>query len=598
MFFRKIDFLSPAITLYYKGDESHSSIVSGILTIIVYSICLIFGILYAIQFIKKENPQVYYYNRFIEDAGEFIVNSSSMFSFIQILDTNKNIPDIVDFDLLNIIGIEVTIDLYQDNNDLSKYNHWIYGPCNNSTDIEGIKELIKFEHFTESACIRKYYNKEDKKYYNINEKNFICPKILHGCGHPNRTFYGIIIEKCKNTTLKLLSDGKYCKPKTEIINYIKKRSIALKLIDQYTDMFNYTNPYTKYFYSISNGLFEESYTTNHLNFNPSKLISDEGIFVSNKKEKVSYLFDLNEKITSSSLDSGIYVTYYYWMQRRMQYYERVYSKIQDALSNVGGICSIILTVTKIINYLVNQFVILIDMSIYMNEIDNSIKNNKKIFKFSVENKCEIDSNNNLNKLYPPKKSHFDQSGLFKEKLNNLDNNIAVIKRNKGHKKTICINNDSINKNQLLIESNNTNDVSINKKLTRRKTDFSLSYKSLNNFVKEKADSRGSCIILQERVFRNIFNNKDEKSSVDTNESKQVNNENSKTYKLRFCHYICYLITLKKKYSNMKLYKDFRVKMISEENLILSNLNIDILLKKYIKDLDITEQGLEVGRNAL
>ena len=122
-----MDFLSPSITLYYKGDESHSSIFSGVLTIIVYSICITFGILYAIQFINKTNPQVYYYNRYVEDAGEFIINSSSMFSFIQILDTKKNIPDIVDFDLLNIIGIEETIDLYQENNDLSKYNHWLYG---------------------------------------------------------------------------------------------------------------------------------------------------------------------------------------------------------------------------------------------------------------------------------------------------------------------------------------------------------------------------------------------------------------------------------------------------------------------------------------
>ena len=49
---------------------------------------------------------------------------------------------------------------------------------------------------------------------------------------------------------------------------------------------------------------------------------------------------------------------------------------------------------------------------------------------------------------------------------------------------------------------------------------------------------------------------------------------------------------------MKLYKDFRVKMISEENLIWNNLNIDILPKKYIKGLDNTEQGLEGGQNTL
>ena len=66
--------------------------------------------------------------------------------------------------MVSIIGIELTLDLYQEDKDLTKYYHWLYGPCNNSIDIEGIRKLITFDHFTESACIRKYYIKEDKKY--------------------------------------------------------------------------------------------------------------------------------------------------------------------------------------------------------------------------------------------------------------------------------------------------------------------------------------------------------------------------------------------------------------------------------------------------
>ena len=314
MFIRKLDLLSPSITLYYKGENSHSSTFAGLLTIIVCLICLTFGIYYVIQYFNKSNPQVCYYNRYVEDAGEFPVNSSSMFSFIQLLDTAKNIPDSIDFDLITIIGLEETVDMYQDDNDLTKYNHWLYGYCNNSTDITGIKELITFDHFTESACIRKYYNKDERKYYNTNENGFRWPNILHGCSHPNRTFYGIVVEKCRNTTLKLLSDGKYCKPKEDIVNYIKTRSISFQLIDQFTDILNYTTPYRKYFYSISNGLFEESYTTNHLNLNPTKLISDEGYFFEMKKVTLSYFFELNEKVTSSSGESGIYVAFYFWMQ--------------------------------------------------------------------------------------------------------------------------------------------------------------------------------------------------------------------------------------------------------------------------------------------
>ena len=92
MYIRKLDFISPPITLYYKRKNTHSSIFGGILTIIIYLICLTFGIFYAIQFFNKSNPQVCYYNRYVEDAGEFPVNSSSMFNFIQILDTANYRP--------------------------------------------------------------------------------------------------------------------------------------------------------------------------------------------------------------------------------------------------------------------------------------------------------------------------------------------------------------------------------------------------------------------------------------------------------------------------------------------------------------------------
>ena len=216
MFFKKLDMISPPITIYFKGEQSHSTIFSGILTVIIYSISLYFGVLYTIQFIKHQNPQVYYFNRYIEDAGEFPVNSSQLFSFIQILDTQTNIPEDIDFDSIRIIGFEVEINIYKENNNLMDYNHWIYGKCNNTTDTKDISHLIDFVHFTGSACIRKYYNKKDKKYYNKEDENFIWPNIVHGCSHPHRTFYGIVLEKCRNDTLKMISDGKYCKPPEQI----------------------------------------------------------------------------------------------------------------------------------------------------------------------------------------------------------------------------------------------------------------------------------------------------------------------------------------------------------------------------------------------
>jgi hypothetical protein len=563
MFLRKLDLLSPPITLYYKKETSHSSIVSGILSIIAYSICFAFIVMNFLQYIHNTNPNVYYYNRFVEEAGEFPVNASSMFNFIQIKDTRKNIPDIIDFDIFNIIGIEKEIDIYEQDPNLANYNHWLYGPCNNTTDTEGIRELITFDHFTESGCIRKYYNKDDKVYYDTNSPNFIWPRILHGCGHPNRTFYGIIVEKCRNTTLKLLGNGNHCKTEKEIQDYINRVSINLKIIDQYTDMFNYTTPYRKYFYSISNGIFSGTYTTNHLNFNPSTLISDEGIVFEDKKETLSYLFDQNEKITTSS-KSGICAAYYFWMQRRMQYYERIYKKFQDILSDVGGLSSFIISITYLLILLINNYISLFDIKDYMNEI-SEIKEYNNIFKININNLSEIDANN---KLFPPKLNN-------KKKSRNKEGVDLIKSKGKFEDKNkLKINNSSLTRNHLLI---NTNNLFLNNDNLIRKTGC-LSYND-KNIMKEKMDSKSSLNMTAIATYnKNNITNKGKKA-IEKKDKENVNIEKIKNKQLNFINYLYYLITLHKNDNSFfQLYSDFRYKMISEENLILSNLNIDKLIQ--------------------
>ena len=413
MFFKKLDTISPPVTIYFKGDLSHSSIFSGILSLIVFLISSFFGIQYAKDFLLHKDPKVYFYNRYIEDTGEFAINSSEIFSFIQIIDTESNTPKQTDFNSLRIIGIETTIDLYKENNDLSEYNHWIYGKCNNNTDTQGIGHLIEFENFTDSACIRKYYNKEHKKYYQTNDINFVWPNLIHGCSHPQRTFYGIIVEKCRNDSMKMLSDEEYCNPPENITDYIKKSSLNLQLIDNYADVLNYDHPFTKYFYSVSSGLFEESFTTNHLNFNPMTLISNDAIFFERIKKSFSYAFHQNEKTTSSSDNRGIYVGFYFWMQNNMHYYDRKYKNFQDLLSDIGGLGSLLLNLAYFLNILVSNFVILFDTEGLLDDIESSkrfskniIKNN--VYKNLIQNKALTLTNdnneNNDNKASPIRKT--------------------------------------------------------------------------------------------------------------------------------------------------------------------------------------------------
>ena len=140
MLLRKVDMLSPNITLYYKQKNTHSSIISGILTIIAFIFILSFGIFHVIKYVNREYPMAYFFDRYIEDIGTFSLNDSYFFNYIQIIDTitRENIE--IDFNKIEIIGVNITIDNYIDYGDNISY--WLYGKCDNEINIKDMENLL------------------------------------------------------------------------------------------------------------------------------------------------------------------------------------------------------------------------------------------------------------------------------------------------------------------------------------------------------------------------------------------------------------------------------------------------------------------------
>ena len=206
--FSKIDGISPQITLSYKGGLLHSSLFSGLLSLICYILIIICGIYYLRIFFLKENPNLFFYSRDTIDAGNFPVNSSSMFNCLQLIREGEAVD--IDLDSLRFIGLEVPIDSYATYNELTNYDHWIYGQCDNNADFRGISNLINSNDYFKSVCIRKYYNKTVGKYYKTSDINFRWPSVNKGTSNKDGTFYGIVIEKCRNDSVRINLEKKYC----------------------------------------------------------------------------------------------------------------------------------------------------------------------------------------------------------------------------------------------------------------------------------------------------------------------------------------------------------------------------------------------------
>ena len=317
MFIKKLDFLSPPITFYHQGLLFHSSIVSGILSLFSIVLIIICTVYYSIELIKKKNPKTSSYYTFIEDSGIYPLNSSSLFHFITLSSENNNFKSNgIDFSSFRIIGLEVYFKRYLSDYNISHFNHWVYGKCNIEKDTEGITDLIQYDFFENSACIKKYFNKEDQKYYDVDDHKFRWPVIAHGTANKNIKPYSIIVEKCEENTLNLiLGEGHKCNNTLEFEfnqNNTFYGEIFIYIINYYVDISNYSNPYKKYIEMIGNVLSSDSYSVNHLNFNPSLIKTYNGLISDKFYEQYTPIYEKHEAYSFDKEKTNIYSIFVLW----------------------------------------------------------------------------------------------------------------------------------------------------------------------------------------------------------------------------------------------------------------------------------------------
>ena len=522
MLFRKLDLLSPPITFYHRGYLSHPSILSGILSIVSMILILILAVYYSLEIIQRKNPKIFSYTTFVEDAGTFAMNSSHLFHFISMSSIFNNfIIDGVNFSHFRIVGLQDYYEAYLMTKNLSDYEHWLYGKCNNNTDTQGISNLITYNFFENSACIRKYYSTKDQKYYDTDDPRFKWPVIAHGTYNPNYQIYNIVIETCKEDTIDLiLGEGSHCHVEDffELNENISYYAVAyLYYINNFINIINYEKPKKQFVDVIEATLYKNEYTANHLNFDPVQVKTHNGLIFDNIEEEALPIFGRNDVFTIEKEGYDIFTSYIFWLKNTMNFHERDYKRIQDVISSIGGIYQFITIVAIYINSLYNNYIVLSDTE---NLLNSSIHNERTI---SIKN--EIERKRTRQKLRE----------LKNEKIkNNISNNMDY----------------SIEKPK-------------NKNIKNSKIDNNLS-KSNNNI----------CIASTDNINSN-------QNHIDTKKIKNLNKFNNRAEREKeknFCGFLFFKLSCAKKENIFKIYNEFRKKMISEEHLIKNHLNIYNLLK--------------------
>ena len=209
--------------------------------------------------------------------------------------------------------------------------------------------------------------KELGKYFKQTDTNYIPPYVAHGtgCKTEKNLGYGVYVAKCQNTPFRT-----NCKSLKEINEEFKKLlRIKVSVIDNNFDVTKYSSPVVPYFLDIKNHLTGETICHNNLNFNPVFIQTNDGLVFNTNITSVSYRLDFNEKLTYERGNTSLLSGWYFLITNLGETYTRTYPKFQEAIANVGGTLKAITLLAQVLNYLFNQWTIILDIQLECEKLD-------------------------------------------------------------------------------------------------------------------------------------------------------------------------------------------------------------------------------------
>ena len=505
-----IDFLSPKITLFYNGHNSHISHIGGLLSLIFVAILFSIIFIHILKIVEPQISSVFIYEQNVDNNkyNQIIDYSLGLTHFIQIY-SNSNSGWFGEFNNKNIMiyGIkEFDKKVYKNDNrtkiDLNKTEHWVYDKCENIINKNLFSDITKIiENYTKPICLRFYYNPKEQLYYQIGFDGFIFPDLETNLVTEKRYIYKIIVEKCLNSSVFNSEFHISCNNDNEINQYLDENNdIFIYFSNNQIILNDYKNPYEKYFESISSAVQNMAYFENDIIFSPIQIINNKNLFNSKKTDLSYILKTFYQHYKSKNEKDNIIGIFNFYYRNNIIIYKRVYANLLDIFSHIGGMGQLLFFIFQLFNYVNNRY--------------TTIENTKNLFKISTgidmsgidANEITLDRMRHLNSQNYKIKV-FNNNNI----INNEDLNIKFMKNFQTKNKSKLkygggidnhglVGNKSSKKNLGAIPENNNSHRKKNYDTKRTQTKYSNTFKQMGKqfTLKKKRKSYMSQGFLMKR----------------------------------------------------------------------------------------------------
>ena len=496
MYIRKFDFITPLITLYYKGEDKHSSLFSGFFSIILSIIVSIICIFISFDFLFKQNPTAFYYKIKVKNTGIFKLAHNNFFHYLTFID-DKTKENAFDEKLFSVIGLNNgKISDFLNGNNISEYNfsHWKYEKCEKiNLEKANIADIyITEKYFNYSLCITKYYDKENNKIIGYEDQNFPYPKLENNLEKEYVTNYGIILKLCENFT-EYNNNSCYDSEIIHLLPFEKEIKYYLNFYENNIDIDDYKIPVSKQLNNISFNYDPTFIETNKINLLQTYVRTSDGIIFNDKTIIKTYNIDsfYNDFMFNhfNSFAKIIEIK----MLNKIEIYHREYKKLQDIAGSVDGIIELIILVIQILNnFFYHNYRLINDFNNVIEEKVDKIKNLNKIESHNLSLSKDMNTKILCNNFMSVNRQRSKFSGLPKVTVERTSTfNLKNLKyQNEATINKLNLNNSSFNKINLnkmnesfgkTIFNNHENKIVSN----FQKFSWCLYMKSQFNFLKKK-----------------------------------------------------------------------------------------------------------------